>query len=209
MRLEADGAKKTTAEHEHREGEVFDFVEHVLLLLVSLVKVGAAGEALSFVFLFEVRESGWKLLRGNEEVAFAELVELLGLGGKVDEKLVAHDGEFVLELFRAVIVGAEADIEVGVRASFGDDGLGVRFEGHEVFDADSSQGVFAGEDGGDGEIGFFWSGGDSAELGIGECSRDTFERFVLDVGGVLAGGGSFAMKKPKNNYDNDGNKEQE
>ena len=35
LRLEADGAKKTAAEHEHREGEVFDFVKHVLLLLVS------------------------------------------------------------------------------------------------------------------------------------------------------------------------------
>ena len=168
LKPEADGAKKTGAEHEHREGEVFDFVKHVLLLLVSFVKVGAAGEALSFVFLFEVRESGWKLLRGNEKVAFTELVELLGLGGKVDEKLVAHNGEFVLELFRAVIVGAEADVEVGVCASFGDDGLGVGFEGHEVFDADGSQGIFAGEDGGEGEVSFFWSGGNSAELGVSE-----------------------------------------
>ena len=173
------------------------------------VKVGAAGEALGFVFLFEVRESGWKLLRSDEEVAFTELVELLGLGGEVDEKLVAHDGEFVLEFFRAVIIGTKANVKVGVRPGFGDNGFRVGFEGHEVFDADGSQGVFAGEDGGEGEVSFFWSGGDSAELGIGECSRDTFERFVLDVGGVLAGGGSFAMKKPKNNYDNDSNKEQE
>ena len=120
-----------------------------------------------------------------------------------EHESVVYERELVVKLTRRKSAILEVKVEAGVVERLCGISFFVGNEGEGVFEAGGAEFFCTVENHVD--FKFFVVRADAIGRLVGLVSRGAGERFVADVGGILAGSGGFAAEEPKNNqnYDDD------